>query len=194
MHRPFLFALISMSRATKKFIDGHLFLDEDRLDEKEAQRRNIPMHVFNGFLEQLARDVEQLALLKAQKLPTAQHEATLDNLRRHQSVLELRFLPRSLSAPLRLPFSLSLFPSLSFSLFSPSSLTGRFIDNDDELGFPPNFVHATRDLVFESSLHPDCSFMHFICSADSGSANMTIVTTLNSWSQFLLLLLLLRQL
>jgi len=123
MHRPFLFALISMSRATKKFIDGHLFLDEDRLDEKEAQRRNIPMHVFNGFLEQLARDVEQeLARLKAQKLPTAQHEATLDNLRRHQSVLELRFLPRSLSTPLPLPFSLSLFPSLSFSLFSPSSL------------------------------------------------------------------------
>ena len=55
------------------------------MDEKEAQRRNIPLHVFNGFLEKLASDVEQeLALLKAKSLPTAQHQATLDNLRRHQ--------------------------------------------------------------------------------------------------------------
>ena len=61
------------------------------MDEKEAQRRNIPLHVFNGFLEKLASDVEQeLALLKAKSLPTAQHQATLDNLRRHQSTLELR--------------------------------------------------------------------------------------------------------
>ena len=74
--------------ATQKFIDGNLFLDENRLDEKEAQRRNIPMHVFNGFLEQLARDVErELALQKAKSLPTARHEATLDSLRKHQSEL-----------------------------------------------------------------------------------------------------------
>lgn len=49
------------------------------------------MHVFSGFLDQLTRDVEQqLTRRKAQSLPTAKHEATLDNLRRHRSELGLR--------------------------------------------------------------------------------------------------------
>jgi len=122
-----VFALFVACRATKKFIDGHLFLDEDRLEEKEAQRRNIPMHVFCGFLEKLARDVEQeLARQKALQLPTAQFEATLDSLRRHQSVLELRFSPHlsfslaacSLFFALALALALAS-PSLSLYLFLP---------------------------------------------------------------------------
>ena len=77
--------------ATKKFINGNLFESEDLLDEKEAQRRNIPLHVFHGFLDQLAHDVEQeLSRLQAKSMPTAEHQATLDSLRRHQSALELR--------------------------------------------------------------------------------------------------------
>ena len=64
---------------------------QDLQDEKEAQRRNIPLHVFHGFLDQLAHDVEQeLSRLKAKSMPTAEHQATLDSLRRHQSALELR--------------------------------------------------------------------------------------------------------
>ena len=48
-------------------------------------------HVFNGFLDQLARDVEtQLTRRKAQSLPTSNYEATLDNLRKHRSELGLR--------------------------------------------------------------------------------------------------------
>ena len=84
------------------------------------------MHVFNGFLEQLARDVEQeLARQKAQKLPTAQHEATLDSLRGHQSVLELRFSPRAAFFTLSLPTSIPsstppLFASFSFRFSTPA--------------------------------------------------------------------------
>jgi hypothetical protein len=120
----FVFALLVACRATKKFIDGHLFLDEDRLEEKEAQRRNIPMHVFCGFLEKLARDVEQeLARQKALKLPTAQFEATLDSLRRHQSVLELRFSPHLSFSLAACPLFFALALALSFSPSLPHSLT-----------------------------------------------------------------------
>jgi len=72
--------------ATEQHINSMAFLDSDKIEEQEAQRRNIPMHVFNGFLDQLASDVEgRIVTMKALGQRTTEAEKTLAKLRTHQS-------------------------------------------------------------------------------------------------------------
>jgi hypothetical protein len=45
--------------ATEKYINSEAFGTEDREDDLEEQRQNVPLHVFKDFIEGLTREVEK---------------------------------------------------------------------------------------------------------------------------------------
>lgn len=75
--------------ATEKYINGPYFGVEDREDQMEEQRHNIPLHAFKGFLADLTKGVEKAkSEAKPGSMKAKELEGTLRRLKTLSSDME----------------------------------------------------------------------------------------------------------